>query len=280
MTLELHHLNKTFDGHNDHEAIHVLEDIHYRMQEGEFVSIVGPSGCGKTTLLRIIAGLETPSSGKVLIDGRDIFHKQDRIGLVFQEYALFPWRTTLKNIEMGLEIIGLPKKERTEKAMAYVRQFGLSGFEHAYPRALSGGMQQRVAIARTLITDPRVVLMDEPFGSLDSQTRDDMQSFLLGLWEEQKGTILFVTHNVDEAVFLSDRIVVLSRRPSKITRIFEVDCPRPRDRTGAACNAARREVLQTLEKQRQETGDLRMVASERPNAQSRQSKRTESFMEM
>lgn len=259
MILQLHHLSKTFDGRNNHEAVHVLEDIHYGVQEGEFVSIVGPSGCGKTTLLRLIAGLETPSSGEVLIDGREVSRNQDRIGLVFQEYALFPWRSTLKNIEVGLEIIGVPKKERNERAMAYVRQFGLSGFEHAYPRALSGGMQQRVAIARTLITDPRVVLMDEPFGSLDSQTRDDMQSFLLGLWEARKGTILFVTHNVDEAVFLSDQIMVLSKIPSKITRIFEIDCTRPRDRTGAAFNMVRREVLQTLEKQRQESEGFRLA---------------------
>ena len=146
----------------------------------------GPAACGKTTLLRIIAGLEKPSSGHLLLDGKEIAYDVDRIGLVFQEYALFPWRTTLQNIELGLEMMGVPKKERRTAAMAYIRSFGLIDFENRYPHELSGGMQQRVAIARTLITDPKLVLMDEPFGSLDSQTRNNLQIFLLGLWRKQK----------------------------------------------------------------------------------------------
>jgi len=247
MALELIGLTKFFGGEASEGQLRVLNEIHCRVEEGTFVSIIGPSGCGKTTLLRIIAGLERPSSGRLLIDGRDIVYETDRIGLVFQEYALFPWLTTLQNIQLGLEIMEVPKKERLAAAMDYVRRFGLSGFEHRYPRELSGGMRQRVAIARTLITDPKVTLMDEPFGSLDSQTRNDLQAFLLGLWETQKITIIFVTHNVDEAVFMSDDILVLSGRPAGIVSRFPVDCPRPRDRTSAACNAVRKRVLETLE---------------------------------
>jgi len=247
MALELIGLTKFFGGEDSDEHLRVLNDIHCCVEEGTFVSIIGPSGCGKTTLLRIIAGLERPSSGRLLLDGRDIKYETDRIGLVFQEYALFPWLTTLQNIQLGLEIMEVPKTERLAAAMDYIHRFGLSGFEARYPRELSGGMRQRVAIARTLITDPKVTLMDEPFGSLDSQTRNDLQAFLLGLWETQKITIIFVTHNVDEAVFLSDEILVLSNRPARIIGRFQVDCPRPRDRTSAACNAVRKKVLETLE---------------------------------
>jgi len=247
MALVLIGLSKVFDTKNGDAPLHVLKDINCRVEEGMFVSVVGPSGCGKTTLLRIIAGLERSSSGKVLIDGREIAYDTDRIGLVFQEYALFPWFTTLQNIQLGLEIMGIPKRKRLAAAMNYIHRFGLSGFENRYPRELSGGMQQRVAIARTLIIDPKVTLMDEPFGSLDSQTRNDLQAFLLSLWETQRVTIIFVTHNVDEAVFLSDEILVFSSRPASIINRFPVDCPRPRDRTSPACNAVRKRVLEALE---------------------------------
>lgn len=250
MSLELAGISKTFGDKRTGHVVHVLEDIQYRIEKGSFVSIIGPSGCGKTTLLKIVAGLEEASAGRVLLDGREISHETDRVGLVFQEYALFPWRTSLQNIEMGLEIMGVEKMERRAAAIEYVKTFGLSGFENRYPRELSGGMQQRVAIARTLITNPRVVLMDEPFGSLDSQTRNDLQEFLLQLWQDRGETIIFVTHNVDEAVFLSDQIVVLSSRPGRIIEQFEVDCSRPRDRTSPESNETRRAVLQALDEQR------------------------------
>ncbi|MFO7987464.1 MAG: ABC transporter ATP-binding protein [Desulfatiglandaceae bacterium] len=250
MTLDISGLTKYFMEEKTATPVSVLNDIHFKVNDGQFVSVVGPSGCGKTTLLRIIAGLEKPSSGRVLLDDREISRDRDRIGLVFQEYALFPWRTTLQNIELGLEMMQVPKKERRSAAMAYIHSFGLNGFEDAYPKALSGGMKQRVAIARTLITNPKVVLMDEPFGSLDSQTRNGLQQFLLNLWQKHKKTILFVTHNVDEAVFLSDHIVILSKRPARILRTSAVTCPRPRDRTSTECNAVRREVLNTLESAR------------------------------
>ncbi len=248
-SLELLGLTKIFDGGNGGETVSVLRPITLTMGKGEFVSIIGPSGCGKTTLLKIIAGLENPSAGQIFIDGREASRNKNRIGLVFQEYALFPWRTTIKNMEIGLEILSVPKSERRAAAMEYIRKFGLSGFEDHYPHQLSGGMKQRVAIARTLLTNPEVVLMDEPFGSLDSQTRNHMQTFLLDVWQSRKAGILFVTHNVDEAVFLSDRIIVLSKRPASILREFVALCPRPRDRTSLECNTLRRQILETLEKQ-------------------------------
>ena len=246
LSLDLFDLSKTFPGRGVEESVHVLNRISYRIENGRFVSIVGPSGCGKTTLLRIIAGLEKASAGRVLLDGTELLQGSEAIGFVFQEYALFPWRTTLQNIEMGLEIRGIDKEKRCTKAMEYVTMFDLTGFEHRYPRELSGGMKQRVAIARTLIMNPRVVLMDEPFGSLDSQTRNGLQEFLLGIWGKRSDTILFVTHNVDEAVFLSDQIIVLSKRPARIVKTFEVGPRRPRDRTGYECNEIRREVLKVL----------------------------------
>jgi len=253
MGLEIIGLSKSFIDQKTSQIIDVLNDIHYHVHDGRFVSIVGPSGCGKTTLLRIIAGLENPSSGNLLLNGREVSYSVDRIGLVFQEYALFPWRTTLENIELGLEIMDVSKKERYAAAMAYIHSFGLEGFENRYPHELSGGMQQRVAIARTLITDPGVVLMDEPFGSLDSQTRNNLQSFLLELWQKQKVSIIFVTHNVDEAVFLSDEVLVFSKRPARITARFEITESRPRERTSTECNRMRKMILDALETEKTET---------------------------
>lgn len=247
MTLEFLGISKTFTGKGPGESVHVLEKIEHRIDKGRFISIIGPSGCGKTTLLRIIAGLEKASAGEVLLDGKELVQGSEDVGMVFQEYALFPWRTTLQNIEMGLEIKGVDKDERRSTAMDYIKTFDLSGFENRYPRALSGGMKQRVAIARTLIMNPRVVLMDEPFGSLDSQTRNAMQEFLLRIWQKRGDTIIFVTHNVDEAVFLSDEIVVFSKRPARIIRILRIKYPRPRDRTSEECNKIRRDVLKILE---------------------------------
>jgi NitT/TauT family transport system ATP-binding protein len=246
LSLELFGLSKTFLGKSPGEGVHVLDHLQLRIENGQFISIVGPSGCGKTTLLRIIAGLEMASEGEVLLNGKGLGEGSEEIGMVFQEYALFPWRTTLQNIEMGLEIRRVEKKKRRSAAMEYIKTFDLDGFENRYPKELSGGMKQRVAIARTLIMNPRVVLMDEPFGSLDSQTRNSLQEFLLRIWERRKDTILFVTHNVDEAVFLSDQILILSKRPARIIKIFEIELPKPRDRTSQECNQIRRDILQLL----------------------------------
>jgi NitT/TauT family transport system ATP-binding protein len=246
LSLELLGLSKTFFGKSSGESVPVLDHLQLRIENGQFISIVGPSGCGKTTLLRIIAGLEMASEGKVLLNGKELGEGSEEIGMVFQEYALFPWRTTLQNIEMGLEIKGVDKEKRCSAAMEYIKTFNLDGFENRYPKELSGGMKQRVAIARTLIMNPRVVLMDEPFGSLDSQTRNGLQEFLLRIWQKRADTIIFVTHNVDEAVFLSDQIIVLSKRPARIVKTFEIGLARPRDRTGQECNEIRREVLKVL----------------------------------
>ena len=252
MSLKIININKTFSGNNNGGEVHVLKDINYDIGGGEFVSVIGPSGCGKTTLLRIIAGFEKASSGDVLIDGRTVSKPDPAVGLVFQEYALFSWRTTVENIEFGLEIKGMNAKERKALSREYIETFGLAGFENKYPGELSGGMQQRVAIARTLINNPGVVLMDEPFGALDSQTRNSLQQFLVDVWKTRSETVIFVTHNIDEAVFLSDRIIVLSKRPGEIKRVFDVDssCPRPRDRTSETCNNLRREILKYLEREK------------------------------
>jgi NitT/TauT family transport system ATP-binding protein len=257
MGLEIIGLCKFFKDKKTAGNIQVLNDIHYHMDDSHFVSIVGPSGCGKTTLLRIIAGLEKPSEGNLLLDGREMSYNVDRIGLVFQEYALFPWRTTLENVELGLEMMDVPKKKRRTAAMDYIRSFGLADFENNYPHELSGGMQQRVAIARTLITDPKLVLMDEPFGSLDSQTRNNLQAFLLELWQKQKVTIIFVTHNVDEAVFLSDEVLVFSKRPARIVDRFEITAKRPRERTSTECNQMRKRILDALEAERSENAGVK-----------------------
>ena len=250
MSLEVVRLSKTFVTGRQRDEVEVLQDISFKVHGGQFVSIIGPSGCGKTTLLKIVAGLQTPSVGEVILKGKEMTHTRNQVGFVFQEFALFPWRTTLRNIEFSLEIKGTTKAERRIAALEYIKKFGLTGFENKYPRELSGGMRQRVAIARTLIDSPRVLLMDEPFGSLDSQTRNSMQEFLLDIWQERKEIVLFITHSVDEAVFLSDEIIALSKRPARVRKIFEVDCPRPRDRTGRVCNEIRKEILAFLSKER------------------------------
>lgn len=247
LKLEISGLTKTYTGALADDTIQVLNRIDCTVEKGQFFTLVGPSGCGKTTLLRMIAGLEAITSGDILLNGERLNGPNEKVGLVFQEYALFPWRKLLENIEVGLEIKGVSAGIRRTQAMTYVKAFGLQGFENRYPKELSGGMKQRVAIARALIANPQVVLMDEPFGSLDSQTRDRMQNFLLKIWGERNDTILFVTHNVDEAVYLSDRIAVMSPRPSRILKIFDLDLERPRDRTSTEANQLRREILEVLD---------------------------------
>lgn len=248
LKLEISGLTKVYAGSVPDDTVQVFDRIDCTVGKGQFFTLVGPSGCGKTTLLRMIAGLEAITSGHILLNGERLNGPNEKVGLVFQEYALFPWRRLLANIEVGLEIKGVPPGQRRAQAMTYVQAFGLQGFENRYPKELSGGMKQRVAIARALIANPQVVLMDEPFGSLDSQNRDKMQNFLLKIWEKRNDTILFVTHNVDEAVYLSDRIAVMSPRPSKILKIFDLNLARPRDRTSHEANQLRREILDLLER--------------------------------
>ena len=219
------------------------------VEDGEFVCIVGPSGCGKTTLLNIVAGLEKPTKGEVLIDGKPVTGPgPDRV-VVFQEYALFPWRTVLGNVEFGLEIAGVPKKERREIALRYIRLVGLSGFENRYPHELSGGMKQRVALARALVMNPKVLLMDEPFGALDAQTRNIMQAELLRIWQATGKTILFVTHSIMEAVYFADRVVVLTARPGRVKRIFKVNLERPRKKGSPEFMEVRNAILEELKEE-------------------------------
>ncbi|RJP55034.1 MAG: ABC transporter ATP-binding protein [Deltaproteobacteria bacterium] len=246
MVLELINLSKTFVNTTDHVNVEALKNINLLVNDGEFVSVVGPSGCGKTTMLRIIAGFEKASFGKALLNDEEIKNPGTEIGLVFQEYALFPWRTVLENVEFGLELKNTPAKERREKAFKYIEMVGLNSFENKYPKELSGGMKQRVAIARTLINEPKVVLMDEPFGSVDAQTRNSLQEFLIDIWRKRGDTIIFVTHNVDEAVFLSQRIVCLSSRPGEVLLEVSVNLEFPRDRTSMDFVKIRREILEHL----------------------------------
>ncbi|WP_068619829.1 ABC transporter ATP-binding protein [Paenibacillus tuaregi] len=204
------------------EPVIALQNINLDIHPGEFMVIVGPSGCGKSTLLDLVAGLTKPSSGQVLLDGRPITGPDLDRGIVFQQYALFPWKTALANVEFGLEAKGVPRKERRKLALEYIQLVGLAGFEHRYPHELSGGMKQRIAIARSLAYDPDVLLMDEPFAALDAQTRETLQSELLRIWEATGKTILFITHGIEEAVYLGQRVAVMTSRPGRIKEVIAV----------------------------------------------------------
>jgi len=229
------------------EPVPALNGISLTVEDEEFVCILGPSGCGKTTLLRIIAGLETPTSGTIQVDGEVLQGPSHRIGMIFQEYSLLPWRTVLENVAFGLEIQGKEREDRLGAAMQYLDLVGLGGFRDRHPYELSGGMRQRVAVARALAIEPTALLMDEPFGALDAQTRNLMQIELQEIWKKTRKTILFVTHSVDEAVFLADRIVVLTERPGRVREIVPVrKCPRPRDRTCSDFVEVRRHVLELI----------------------------------
>lgn len=248
MTLILENISKQFG--QPAPPITALSNINFTVQNGQLVTVIGPSGCGKTTLLKIAAGLMPPSSGSVQLSGNPVLAPTPQIGLVFQEFALFPWRTIRKNIEFGLEMQGMSRAERKVRSQELFLKIELSGFENHYPSHLSGGMQQRVAIARTLAGHPKVILMDEPFGALDSQTRNSMQEFLLHLFRDEQPTILFVTHNIDEAVFLSQKVIGLSSRPGSVKATFSIDLPYPRDRTSREFNEYRREILEFLRRER------------------------------
>ncbi len=245
--IEVQDVHKVFDqGAAQVEALGgVTLDIH----EGEFTVLIGPSGCGKSTLLYLMAGFEQPTAGRILLDGREIAGPGPDRGFVFQDYALFPWKTVLGNVMFGLIHNGWSKSEAQRVAQEYINLVHLGGFENAYPHTLSGGMKQRVGIARALAYNPKVLLMDEPFGALDAQTRKHMQRELVDIWDKTHKTVVFVTHSVIEAVFLADRIVVMTARPGTVKGIVDVDMARPRDYTGEAFLAVRRRVLNLLEEE-------------------------------
>ncbi|MGZ4921651.1 MAG: ABC transporter ATP-binding protein [Halobacteriota archaeon] len=235
--LSLKDVTKVFD---DFTAV---DKVSFTASEGEFVCIVGPSGCGKTTVLRLVAGLLVPTSGSLSMDNAIISGPGSDRGMIFQDYALFPWRTVQDNVAFGLEIKGVPKKTRKERVDRYLRLVGLSDFAARYPRELSGGMKQRVAIARVLANEPKVMLADEPFGALDAQTRRQMQEEFLNIWSSERKTILFVTHSVEEAIFLADRIVLMSAKTRSVKRIIPVELPRPRERLDAEFSTLHESIL-------------------------------------
>lgn len=219
-------LSKIYQGRNG--DVIALNNVDLEIKQNEFVCIVGPSGCGKSTLLNIIAGLEKKTSGSVLADDKEIEGPGEGRGVVFQQYALFPWKTVLKNVEFGLKLKGIDAVTRRKHAMEYLELVGLKDFAHSYPKELSGGMKQRVAIARAFAAEPEVLLMDEPFGALDAQTRAQLQEELLNIWENKKKTCFFITHDVEEAVLLAQRVVIMSARPGRIKEVIDVDIPYPR----------------------------------------------------
>jgi NitT/TauT family transport system ATP-binding protein len=227
--LEITGLQKNYVDSYSGEEVTAIGDVSFSVDEGEFVSVLGPSGCGKTTVLNIVAGFVNLTEGSVVVDGQEVGGPGPDRGVVFQSHALFPWKTVLGNVVFGLRMKGVPRAERDARGREFLELVGLGGFEHKYPHELSGGMQQRLGVARVLANEPAVMLMDEPFASIDAQTRRKLQEDLTRIFEKRHPTVFFVTHDVDEAVFLSDRVVVLSKRPSRVREIVTVDLPRPRE---------------------------------------------------
>ena len=257
-------LRKQFRDIARQEEVIALDGIDLAIADDEFLTVLGPSGCGKTTLLNIVASFESASGGEVLLDGEPVRKPGPDRGVVFQEYALFPWLTVQQNIEFGLRERRMPRLERRERVRRQIASVGLSGFEQRYPQELSGGMRQRVALARLLINNPKILLMDEPFAALDAQTRSMMQQELLGVWSAERRTVIFITHNIEEAVLLGDRVVVMTARPGRIKEIVAIELARPRDVTSTEFNEIRRRIMVLLEDEvqaafaatRMETGAL------------------------
>lgn len=248
--LEIDGITKIYRQGNN--GLPVLENFSLQVKDLEFLVLLGPSGCGKSTLLRIINGIETSDGGRILIDGQDVTGTTGNgRGMVFQSFELFPWRTVLDNVAFGLEVAGVEKQQRLAQARECVNLVGLSAFENAYPHQLSGGMQQRVGIARALAIKPSILLMDEPYGALDVQTRDLLQDELLNIWERERKTVVFVTHSIEEALYLADRIVVMSPRPGRIAQMIDVPFARPRRdeiKTDPEFLKLRRHIWESLKK--------------------------------
>ena len=247
MAIEIKNINKSFHGRGLDHDIKVLDDVNLNIGDGEFVCLLGPSGCGKTTLLRLIAGLDQPTSGEVIADDEVVKKPSCDRAVIFQQYSLFPWLTVLENVMFGLNL----KKDRTKEenlkaAERYLESVGLIDFKDSYPHELSGGMKQRVAIIRSLLNHSPILLMDEPFSALDMQNRHMLQEQLIGVWKRFKNTIVFVTHDVDEAIYLADKIVIMDKNPGKIKEVFDVDMPRLRKRESEEFIKIQEEVLDKL----------------------------------
>jgi NitT/TauT family transport system ATP-binding protein len=243
-------VGKTYPGHNaDDPPVAALQDVHFGVRHNEFCSILGNSGCGKTTLLTIIAGFEQPTSGHLLLNGVPVGKPGWERTMIFQDYALFPWQTVEENIGFGLEMKNVRAAERNQIVQKYIALVGLSGFERRYPHQLSGGMRQRVSIARALAVDPQVLLMDEPFGALDAQNRSLMQKEMVRIWEHERKTCILVTHSIEEAITLSDRILVMTRRPGTIKANIEVTLARPRSEDDAEVLKLRRTIRELIQEE-------------------------------
>ena len=240
ISLKLEHISQSFITNN--KVFDAAVDVSLEVDESEFLVILGPGRCGKTTLLNMIAGLEKPVDGQILLDGEELKGSDERIGMVFQKRALMPWKTVMENVEFGLKIKGMDKTERRKIAQKYIDLVGLTGFEKAYPDQLSGGMKQRVSIARAYSNDPHILLMDEPFGALDAQTRYAMEEELQRIWQTEKRTVIFVTNNIEEALYLADRIVLLTECPAHVKAVYEVNLPRPRDTVDPEFLRLRKEI--------------------------------------
>jgi ABC-type nitrate/sulfonate/bicarbonate transport system ATPase subunit len=229
--LAIEGISRIFPGVRRGAPTRALEPTSLEVLDNDFVTILGPSGCGKSTLLRLVAGLDHPTSGRITLDGKPVSAPGPDRGMVFQSYTLFPWLTVADNIGFGLREKGVARERRDQVVRAWLSRIGLASFEHHYPKQLSGGMQQRTAIARALANDPAILLLDEPFGALDNQTRALMQELLLGIWERERKTVLFVTHDIEEAIFLASRVVVMTARPGRIKADVAIDLPHPRHYT-------------------------------------------------
>ena len=245
--IECDNISKAFHVPGQKQLLHVLDRVSLKVYENEFLVILGPGQSGKTVLLNCIAGLIEPNAGETRIDGRPITGPGPDRGMVFQRYALFPWKTVEHNVAFGLAVRGVPLKERLSKARYYIKMVGLEGFEKAYPAQLSGGMKQRVSIARAYANDPDILLMDEPFGALDAQTRYAMEQELRAIWEKERRTVLFVTNNIEEAIYLGDRVVVMSALPGRVKTEYPIDIPAPRNYTDPAFLALRKKVSDDTE---------------------------------
>ena len=246
MLLECRNVSKVFVNRKDGHGVVALNNINLSIAEEEFVCIIGPSGCGKSTLLHMIAGFERPTRGKILINNKEIHAPSPELGVIFQESSLLPWMSVRENIEFGLAIQGCPRGEQKDIARHYLNLVGLEGFDRARPHELSGGMKQKVAIARTLALDPAILLMDEPFGALDEQTKKRLDFELLELWQQRKKTVLFITHSIEEAILLADRIILFTVRPGRIQQELQLTLPRPRDIFSKEVVEIRRQLLQKL----------------------------------